>query len=158
MAFKKHCSHFNSELRKTYQVFVTFSYRRRYQWWVKTSPYLSHHTLLLPLSPKQTWLHLAHRTTAKPTKSTPYPHSRSGSTSLCGSMSRGNMSTWTDPGTRQQPLTVSYINSFFLSILVIHIREPLLLSFVIQQVISLLLLTSTFASNLWCTWQGKRRA
>lgn len=104
-----HIKHLYSELYKTYQAFVPSTRRRRYQWWVKTNPYLSLRTLLLPLSPRQTWLHLAHRTTARPTRSTPYPHSRSGSTSRCGSTSRENMSTWMDPGTTWQPLPVSYV-------------------------------------------------
>lgn len=90
-----------------YQIFAPSTHRRRYQWWVKTSPCLSLRTLLLPLSPRQTWLHLAHRTMARPTKSTLYPHSRSGSTSQCGSMSRESMSTWMDPGMGLQPLPVS---------------------------------------------------
>lgn len=92
------CHILDFTLKKRSQVFALFTCRRRYQWWVKISPYLSPLTRLQPLSPRQTWLRLAHRTTGQPTKSTPCLHSRSGSTSQCGSMSRENMSTWTDPG------------------------------------------------------------
>ena len=112
--------------QEMYTKYLLFSIsRRRYQWWVKISPCLSLRTLLLPLSPGQTWLHLAHRTTARPTRSTPYPPSRSGSTSRCGSTSSENMSTWMDPGMAQQPLPVF---GFHTCILLCSVKYDLVLN------------------------------
>lgn len=79
------------------------SSRRRCQWWVKTSLCLSLRTLLLLPYPRRTWLHPAHRITVRPTRSTLFLLSRSGSTSLCELMSNENMITSMDPGVAQKP-------------------------------------------------------